>query len=64
MGRLSVMPVCCTRLGPEIYDLLGLQRPDPQLNDIQAHWGILTEEERQQMSNIVQDAVEGKNAKK
>lgn len=46
------------RLGPEIYDLLGLQRPDPQLIHIQTNWEFLTDEERQQIVSLVDDAVE------
>lgn len=46
------------RLGPEIYDLLGLQRPDPLLQEIQANWSLLTETEQQQISDMINDAVE------
>ena len=45
------------RLGPEIYDLLGLQRPDPQLIHIQTNWELLTDEERQQIVNLIDNAV-------
>jgi plasmid maintenance system antidote protein VapI len=47
------------RLGPEIYDLLGLQRPDPLLQEIQANWDILTDEEREQIYRVIANAIEG-----
>lgn len=40
-------------LGPEVYDLLGLQRPDPLLQDLQSHWDNLTDEQRHQISQIL-----------
>lgn len=34
------------RLGPEIYDLLGLQRPDAKLQFISRNWDKLTNEQQ------------------
>jgi hypothetical protein len=34
------------QLGPEVYDVLGLQRPDPQLVFITRNWSLLTDEEK------------------
>ncbi len=45
------------RLGPEIYDLLGLQRPDPLLQRVQSQWDLLTEDEREEIDQIVNNAV-------
>ena len=41
------------RLGPEIYDLLGLQRPDPLLQRLQAHWDALDPSERAEIEALV-----------
>lgn len=35
------------RLGPETYDLLGLQRPDPNLQFITRYWHTLQPKEQQ-----------------
>jgi hypothetical protein len=40
------------KLGPEIYDVLGLPRPDPQLQYILQNWGKLSEDQRQQIYTI------------
>ena len=45
------------RLGPEIYDLLGLQRPDPLLKRVQAHWNCLTKEDINEIERIVDNAI-------
>ena len=45
------------RLGPEIYDLLGLQRPDPLLKRVQAHWNCLTKEDINEIERIVENAI-------
>lgn len=37
------------RLGAEIYDILGLQDPDPKLRFIARNWGRLTSEQQQQL---------------
>lgn len=37
------------RLGPEVYDILGLQDPDPKLRFIARNWGRLTSEQQQQL---------------
>ena len=34
------------QLGPEVYDVLGLQRPDPQLVLITRNWSLLTDEQK------------------
>ncbi len=34
------------KLGPEIYDLMNLPRPDSDLTYIIKHWGVLTQEQR------------------
>ena len=33
------MHLLASKLGPEIYDVLGLARPDPRLQAIIAYWG-------------------------
>ena len=47
------------KLGPEIYDLLGFQRPDPLLQRLQAAWDWLVDQERRDIEKIV-DEVEGR----
>lgn len=42
------------RLGPEVYDLLGFQRPDPLLQRLQAQWTHLSDPERSQIEKIVE----------
>lgn len=37
------------RLGPEVYDILGLQHPDPKLRFITRNWGHITVEQQQQL---------------
>ncbi|MBX3002344.1 MAG: helix-turn-helix transcriptional regulator [Anaerolineales bacterium] len=37
------------RLGPEVYDILGLQHPDPKLRFITRNWSQLTAEQQQQL---------------
>lgn len=34
------------KLGLEVYDVLGLPRPDPELHYIQQHWDVYSPEER------------------
>jgi hypothetical protein len=41
------------RLGPEIYDVLGLQRPDAQLVFISRNWSMLTEEQKREIVDKV-----------
>lgn len=38
-----------TRLGPEVYDILGLQIPDPRLRFISRNWARLSTEQQQQL---------------
>jgi transcriptional regulator with XRE-family HTH domain len=33
------------KLGPEIYDVLGLARPDPQLKQLTAVWHLLSQDQ-------------------
>lgn len=35
-----------TQLGPEVYDVLGLARPDPRLKEIISRWHELSEEKQ------------------
>lgn len=37
------------RLGPEVYDLLGIQNPDPKMRFIARNWGRLSSEQQQQL---------------
>lgn len=46
-----------SKLGPEIYDLLGIQRPDPLLQVVIERWPYLTNEQKQgiaQQAEIVE----------
>lgn len=42
------------KLGPEVYDLLGFQRPDPLLQRLQACWDDLNDEQRNQIRQFVE----------
>lgn len=44
------------RLGPEIYDLVGLQRPDPDLARIESLWPRVAEERRAYIVRLVEKA--------
>ena len=44
------------KLGPEIYDLMGFQRPDPLLQRLQATWDRLTDQERKEIEKLVEEA--------
>jgi hypothetical protein len=46
------------QLGPEIYDVLGLQRPDPQLTFITRNWNKLTEDQRAELIDRIKKQVE------
>jgi len=46
------------KLGPEIYDLLGFQRPDPLLQRLQAVWDRLVDRERGEIEKIVSEVDE------
>jgi transcriptional regulator with XRE-family HTH domain len=42
------------RLGPEVYDLLGLARPDPETQYIIRHWDKLPPEEQKRFREMVE----------
>ncbi len=42
-----------SKLGPEIYDVLGLPRPDPNLKKVIQGWGALPAKERRALANRV-----------
>lgn len=44
------------KLGIEIYDSLGLPRPDPDLLYIQMTWGELSEDTRRKLRDLAEDA--------
>ena len=48
------------RLGPEIYDVLGLARPDPQLKQLTSVWHLLTSDQIERILAIAFDE-EGHN---
>jgi transcriptional regulator with XRE-family HTH domain len=41
------------KLGNEIYDILGIPRPDPVLQAINNNWDNFTQEEREAMINVL-----------
>lgn len=45
-----------SKLGPEIYDLLGIPRPDPLLKIVIEKWGQLPDEVRTEIAEFVQRA--------
>lgn len=54
--------ILAAKLGPEVYDLLGLQRPDPQVSKIVAWFTSLPEEARKKAEELMQQLAEGKQA--
>lgn len=44
------------RLGPEVYDLLGLQRPDEVLQRLQGVWDQLTETQKAGIVSILEES--------
>lgn len=51
----SNMELIAIKLGPEVYDLLGLQRPDEVLQRLQREWDRLTEEQKVRMVSILDE---------
>ena len=45
-----------TKLGVEVFDVLGLPRPDTDLLFIQTVWGELDEKTRQKLRDLAEDA--------
>ncbi len=43
------------RLGPEVYDLLGMQRPDENLRRLQGVWDRLNEEQKASIIRIMEE---------
>jgi len=54
-GRESAAPIAAA-LGPEIYDLLNLPRPDPLLDLIVRKWGTLSNAVQQEIAATVERA--------
>lgn len=48
--------VLSNRLGPEVYDVLGLDRPDPDLAFIEQQWQNLTPQARRAISQNIMHA--------
>jgi transcriptional regulator with XRE-family HTH domain len=51
------------RLGPEIYDIFGLQDPDPKLRLISRNWSKLTAEQQQQLIEGMESLLKAKDGK-
>lgn len=51
------------RLGPEIYDIFGLQDPDPRLRLISRNWSKLTVEQQQQLIEGMESLLKASDAK-
>ena len=48
------------KLGPEIYDVLGLARPDPQLQELTSIWHKLDQDVKNKILRIAEDGEEYK----
>jgi transcriptional regulator with XRE-family HTH domain len=48
--------ILASKLGMEVYDALGLPRPDPDLLFIQTAWGELDEDTRKRLRDLAEDA--------
>lgn len=59
-GKRSPNPeslrVLSSKLGPEVYDVLGLDRPDPDLAFIEQQWQNLTPQARRAISQNIMHA--------
>jgi transcriptional regulator with XRE-family HTH domain len=51
------------RLGPEIYDIFGLQDPDPKLRLISRNWSKLTAEQQQQLIEGMESLLKANDGK-
>ena len=43
------------KLGPEIYDVLGLARPDPQLQQLTSRWHLLDQNTKDRILKIAEE---------
>ena len=48
------------KLGPEIYDILGLARPDPQLKELTSIWHTLDQDRKEKILRIAEEGKEYK----
>lgn len=51
------------RFGPEIYDIFGLQDPDPKLRLISRNWSKLTAEQQQQLIEGMESLLKANDGK-
>ncbi len=51
------LPRIAAKLGPEIYDLLGLPRPDPDLQAVISNWGRLSDETKAEIAAAIERAI-------
>lgn len=51
------------RLGPEVYDIFGLQNPDPKLRLITRNWNKLTAEQQQEIIEGMESLLQANDAK-
>lgn len=54
-SRINV-DLIAIKLGPEVYDLLGLQRPDEILQRLQRGWDRLTEDQKARLVSILDES--------
>lgn len=45
------------KLGPQVYDILGLQRPDPLLKILIHRWDNLTDKQKESLINIARQDI-------
>lgn len=51
---LDIVPHIAEKLGPGVYDVLNLSRPDPELRYINNRWDNLPDDARRQIHEIVE----------
>lgn len=61
---LDKVQIMASQLGPEIYDVLGLARPDPAVRELQALYTAMPPEEQKEIMDIVKDFAERHGYKK
>ena len=49
MPNEAAAHLIAAKLGDEIYDLLGMQRPDPMLREMTKHWDQLSDEQQKRL---------------
>ncbi len=61
MPDIEAIEKIAAKLGPEIYDVLGLARPDKDLKQVTAVWHLLSEDQKARILAIALDRKDSSN---